>query len=85
MARRKSIEEQIKSKEAAIAAKQEKIAALQRDISKLKKEVETLEALEIKGLLKEVDLPFDEVKEMLKSLKGTPNASLPVKEDKNSV
>jgi phosphoglycolate phosphatase-like HAD superfamily hydrolase len=72
MAQRKSIEEQIKSKQAAIAAKQEKVTALQEDISKLKKEVETLQSFEVKAMLKEIDMPFDQVKELLKSLKAAP-------------
>lgn len=64
--------EKIAEKKAKIVAAQERIAKEQEKISKLRKEIETLEGLEIKGLLKEIDLPLDQVMEFIKSMKPTP-------------
>lgn len=62
--------EKIASKQEQVKKSEERITAEQAKIEKLKQEIETLQSLEIKGLLKEIDLPFEEVKKMLKGLKG---------------
>lgn len=70
-----TISEKIKEKKARIAAAQERIGKEQEKISKYRRELETLESLEVKAMLKEIDMPLDQVKELLKNLKTTPTQS----------
>ena len=44
----------------------------QDKISKYRRELDTLESLEVKAMLKEIDMPLDQVKELLKNMKSTP-------------
>ena len=39
-------------------------------IKKLEKEIENLKTLEIKGLINEVDIPYEELVKMIKELKN---------------
>jgi hypothetical protein len=71
----RTIAEKIQDRKKRIDAAQLRIATEQEKITKLKKELETLENLEIKALLKEIDVPFDRVKDLLKSLKTKDSAS----------
>ena len=68
----KTIPEKIEEKKAKIAAAQERIAKEQDKISKYRRELDTLESLEVKAMLKEIDMPLDQVKELLKNMKSTP-------------
>lgn len=70
-----TISEKIKEKKARIAAAQERIGKEQEKISKYRRELETLESLEVKAMLKEIDMPLDQVKELLKNMKTTPSQS----------
>lgn len=70
-----TISEKIKEKKARIAAAQERIGKEQEKISKYRREIETLESLEVKAMLKEIDMPLDQVKELLKNMKTTPTQS----------
>lgn len=70
-----TISEKIKEKKARIAAAQERIGKEQEKISKYRRELETLESLEVKAMLKEIDMPLDQVKELLKNMKTTPTQS----------
>lgn len=70
-----TISEKIKEKKARIAAAQERIGKEQEKISKYRRELETLESLEVKAMLKEIDMPLDRVKELLKNMKTTPTQS----------
>ena len=68
----KTIPEKIEEKKAKIAAAQERIGKEQDKISKYRRELDTLESLEGKAMLKEIDMPLDQVKELLKNMKSTP-------------
>lgn len=68
----KTIPEKIEEKKAKIAAAQERIGKEQDKISKYRSELDTLESLEVKAMLKEIDMPLDQVKELLKNMKSTP-------------
>lgn len=70
--RAKTIPEKIEEKKAKIAAAQERIGKEQDKISKYRRELDTLESLEVKAMLKEIDMPLDQVKELLKNMKSTP-------------
>ena len=70
-----TISEKIKEKKARIAAAQERIGKEQEKISKYRRELETRESLEVKAMLKEIDMPLDQVKELLKNMKTTPTQS----------
>lgn len=70
-----TISEKIKEKKARIAAAQERIGKEQEKISKYRRELETLESLEVKAMLKEIDMPLDQIKELLKNMKTTPTQS----------
>ena len=67
-----TISEKIEEKKAKIAAAQERIGKEQDNISKYRRELDTLESLEVKAMLKEIDMPLDQVKELLKKMKSTP-------------
>jgi hypothetical protein len=66
--------ERIQDRKKRIEAAQLRIATEQEKITKLKRELEALENLEIKALLKELAVPFDQVTDLLKSLKATNSA-----------
>lgn len=68
----KTIHEKIEEKKAKIAAAQERIGKEQDKISKYRRELDTLESLEVKAMLKEIDMPLDQIKELLKNMKSTP-------------
>lgn len=68
----KTIPEKVEEKKAKIAAAQERIGKEQDKISKYRRELDTLESLEVKAMLKEIDMPLDQVKELLKNMKSTP-------------
>ena len=57
----KTISEKIEEKKAKIAAAQERIGKEQDKISKYRRELDTLESLEVKAMLKEIDMPLDQV------------------------
>jgi hypothetical protein len=78
-----TVSEKITEKKAKIAAAQERISKEQEKVVKLRKEIETLESLEVKAMLKEIDLPFDQIKELLQSMKPTPTVT-PGNESKDS-
>ena len=59
------ITSKIKERKAKIEVAQKRIETEQAKIAKLKKELETLENLEIKALLKEIDVPVDQVVSLL--------------------
>ena len=61
-----SIQEKIKAKEEQILKKREKIKKEEEGIKKLEK----LKTLEIKGLINEVDIPYEELVKMIKELKN---------------
>ena len=55
---------------AARTKKREKIKKEEEGIKKLEKEIENLKTLEIKGLINEVDIPYEELVKMIKELKN---------------
>jgi len=63
-----TITEKIAEKKEKIKKSKEKIAAEQEKINKLNKEISDLESLEVKGLLKELNMPLSEFKELIKDL-----------------
>ena len=67
-----TISEKIEEKKAKIAAAQERIGKEQDKISKYRRELDTLEIFEVKAMLKGIEMPLDEVKELLKKMKATP-------------
>lgn len=70
-----TVSEKITEKKAKIAAAQERISKEQEKVVKLRKEIETLESLEVKAMLKEIDLPLDQIKELLQAMKPTPTVT----------
>lgn len=72
MAAKKTVAEQVQHKKDQIKAKQAKIKALQAEISTLNEDIENIQSMEVKAALKEIDIPFDEVVELLKSMKSNP-------------
>lgn len=71
-----NVSEKIEDRKQKIEAAQKKIAAEQSKITKWKKELETLQNLEVKELLKEVDLPIEELKKFIKQIAATPTDKL---------
>lgn len=63
-----SIEEKIQQKQEKINKIQTRIKEDQKRVNVLLKEIEELESLEIKGLIKELNIPYYEVKKKLKEL-----------------
>lgn len=61
--------DKIKRLEENISKSQEIILKEQEKIKKWKQEIKTCQDLEIKGLLNELNLPYDELKAFLKSYK----------------
>lgn len=73
--------ERIAEKRDKIKKAKERIAAEQEKINKLNKEIEELESLEVKGLLKELNMPLSEFKELIKGLNTKkPTAAEPEKD-----
>ena len=64
-----TIEERIQFKRERIEQLRAQIARAQERIGQLQKEIDLLEATEMKGFLKSLNMPFDEVKELLKELR----------------
>lgn len=63
-------EEKIKLKEAQISKRKERIKKEEEAIKKLEKEIEDLKTLEIKGLINEVNMPYEELVKFIKDLKN---------------
>lgn len=63
-------EEKIKLKEAQISKRKERIKKEEEAIKKLEKEIEELKTLEIKGLINEVNIPYEELVKFIKDLKN---------------
>lgn len=60
--------ERIAEKREKIKKSKERIVAEQAKINKLNKEIEEIESLEVKGLLKELNLPLEDIKELIKGI-----------------
>ena len=60
--------ERISVKRERIQKSKEKIAAEQAKVNKLNREIEELESLEVKGLIKELNLPLEDIKELIKEI-----------------
>lgn len=74
--------EKIKDRQEKIAAAELRIQTIKERIEKWKQEVEMLQSMEIKGLLQEIDLPIDRVKEFLSDMaKGKVGNGYDVKEE----
>ena len=67
-----TVAEQIAKRKALIKTAQGKIIKEEGKIEKLQKEIETLENLQVRAMLKELDMPIEQVREALRSLKETP-------------
>lgn len=65
-----SIQEKIKVREEQILKKRAKIRREEEVIKKLEKEIENLKTLEIKGLINEVDIPYEDLVKMIRELKN---------------
>ncbi|NLD46172.1 MAG: hypothetical protein GX660_03090 [Clostridiaceae bacterium] len=65
----KTIEEKMAEKTALIEKLKERIKTDTEKIKSIEKEIETLESLQIKGVIKDLELPFPEVIKLLKELK----------------
>ena len=78
--------ERIAEKRERIKRSKEKIAAEQAKINKFNREIEELESLEVKGLIKELNLPLEDIKELIKgiSLKRSSPESADMKESQES-
>jgi len=70
----KTISEKITEKKMKMEAAQKRIVSEQQNIEKLKAEIADLESLEIKALLKEYDVPVDQLKAVLTQIKTAPNS-----------
>ena len=60
--------ERISVKRESIRKSKEKIVVEQAKINKLNREIEELESLEVKGLIKELNLPLEDIKELIKEI-----------------
>jgi len=67
--------ERISVKRESIQKSKEKIAAEQAKINKLNREIEELESLEVKGLIKELNLPLEDIKELIKEISSKTRSS----------
>lgn len=65
----KTIEEKMAEKTAHIEKLKERIKTDTEKIKSIEKEIEILESLQIKGVIKDLELPFPEVIKLLKELK----------------
>lgn len=63
-----NVSEKIAEKKERIEKCKERISREQEKIKKLTKEIGDLESLEVKGLLKELDMPLSELKKFIKGL-----------------
>lgn len=63
-----NISEKIEDRKKKIETAQARIVNEQGKIAKWKKELDTLQSLEVKELLKEVDLPIEELKKFIKQM-----------------
>lgn len=61
--------EKIEAKKAQIEKLSDEIEKKIQKKKDLEAEIESLKALEIQGMLKEIDVPFDKLRDYLKSLK----------------
>lgn len=68
--RLKSTEEKMAEKTAQIEKLRERIKSDTEKIKGLENEIEVLESLQIKGVIKELELPLPEVIKLLKGLKS---------------
>ena len=57
--------EKVAEKKAKIQKSKERIAAEQAKINKFNREIEEMESLEVIGLLKTLDMPLDEIKNLI--------------------
>lgn len=62
--------EKIKSLKDKIQKSKDKVAVEQEKISKWQQDIDTLESLEVKKMLKELELPYDELKKFLEEKKA---------------
>lgn len=76
MSGRKSIPEQMAIINDEIAKSKMRIKKDTERISSLRRELETLENLEIKSLISELEMPMEELKKFLKVLKKSPAMGL---------
>ena len=70
-----TIAEKIADTKAKIATSQARISNEQEKIATLRRKLDTLESLEVKAILKEIDLPMEQVVELLKTMKPTPTVN----------
>lgn len=61
--------ERIEKKKKEVEKLKEKIKIFQEKINVLEKEVEELQSLEIKGMIKEIDMPFEDLIKFMQDLK----------------
>lgn len=67
--------ERIAEKREKIERSKEKVGAEQAKINKFNREIEELESLEVKGLIKELNLPLEDIKELIKSISSKRNST----------
>lgn len=65
-----SFEEKIRLKNDQILKRREKIKKEEEAIKKLEKEIEDLKTSEIKGLMNEIDIPYEDLVKFIKELKN---------------
>lgn len=65
-----TIQEKIKLKEEQILKKKEKIKKEEINIKKLEADINELKTQEIRGLINEVDVPYEELVKLIKELKS---------------
>lgn len=63
-------EEKIKLKESQILKRKERIKKEEEAIKKLEKEIEDLKTLEVKGLINEINIPYEDLVKLIKDLKN---------------
>ena len=72
MTKIESKKQKIEAVRQRIKKEQDKISVWQKEIKELEKEINELQNLEIKGIIEEIDMPFEEVMKALKSMKPIP-------------
>lgn len=72
-----TVSEKIQDREEKKAAALKRIEKERQKIRQLETEIDELHQLEIKGLIKELDMPYKDFIEMIKDLKGTPQELIP--------
>ena len=65
-----SFEEKIRLKNDQILKRREKIKTEEEAIKNLEKEIEDLKTSEIKGLMNEIDIPYEDLVKFIKELKN---------------